>query len=303
MSREQIEEKGRTRWLRRLVQIIMDADLPLVKIAQQTLQPEATLATAAQGRRLRTLRQRVRTFLKASTWFSILSAVKFPLSEAQVLDYMRDRADEPCGRTCLRSFISSLAFIERGGAVPPQDRLSSRASVLEAMEEWTLEVSGPGGSARKKANPFFILIIISLELVVMDETLPNYKRAFAWFKLPKTWASLRFGDTVSLAPTDAKFQSEFGLECRLRKKTKTPGPGKHVVVLFAFISVESVVIANQAWLETGHKLWSLVADFERDYFLPLPSGDLLSSRECRRSTSTSPACPGLSLPRFPRSTR
>ena len=215
---------------------------------------------------------------------------------------MRDRAHEPCGRTCLRSFISSLAFIERGRAVPPQDRLSSRASVLEAMEEWTLEVSGPGGSARKKANPFFILIIISLELVVMDETFPNYKRAFAWFKLLKTWASLGFGDTVSFSPPptpSSRASSDWSAG------SGRPRPPDRV---------------STSWCSSPSSPWSRPLltmpgwrqDTNSGPWRPTSSATTscrchpvtFSRREeCRRSTSTSPACPGLSLPSFPRSTR
>ena len=275
-ARARIEEKERSRWLTRLVRIITEAHLPLVQIAQQTLKPEATLATAAQGRRHRTLRQRVRTFLKASDWFFAVFGLRFPATEAQVIDYMRDRADEPCGKTCLRSFVSALAFIEKGGAVAPSDRLSARAAVQEALGEWTLEVVGSKGTTRRKANPLFVAMMVSLELTVINPDVPPYKQAFAWFKLVKTWGSLRFDDTLSLSPADVVFMEGTGLECRLRR-TKTSGPGKNVETLFAFVSVKCYV-ATSAWLKTGHVIWSKLADFERDYFLPLPSGDFHSTR-------------------------
>ena len=110
----------------------------------------------------------------------------------------------------------------------------------------------------------------------MNPDVPPYKQAFAWSKLVKTWGSLRFDDTLSPSPADVVFKEGAGLECRLRR-TKTSGPGKNVETLFAFVSVRCYAAAS-TWLKTGHVILSKLADFERDYFLPLPSGDFRSTR-------------------------
>ena len=58
-ARAAAEVRERTRWTVEAAAIVQEAQLPLAKIAELTMDPSATLARIAQGRRARSLRKRV----------------------------------------------------------------------------------------------------------------------------------------------------------------------------------------------------------------------------------------------------
>ena len=125
--------------------------------------------------------------------------------------------------------------------------------------------------AKRQAPPLLLLLIGELELVVRDDGRPLYHRAFAWYRLFRHWASLRWDDTQALLPATLERRSRgvFGL----LERTKTSGPGKTMTVLPVFVSEDAYV--RKPWLDIGLLLWTKgPLDFPRDYFLPLPSHDL-----------------------------
>ena len=114
--------------------------------------------------------------------------------------------------------------------------------------------------------------------MVRDEEKARYQRAFAWYRLLRHWAALRWDDTQGLVPATLQRRARgvFGL----LERTKTSGPGKKVSILPIFVSEEAYV--GMPWLDIGLSL--LVEgplEFPRDYFLPLPSPDLQGALRTR----------------------
>ena len=115
----------------------------------------------------------------------------------------------------------------------------------------------------------------SLEDATCDETLPAFQRAYAWYRLFRHWASLRFNDTAGLAPGSLELWARgvFGL----LRQTKTSGPDKKITILPVFVAFDAWV-RKPLWLRTGLGVWKSDAlSYERDYFLPLPAPDLNST--------------------------
>ena len=85
-----------------------------------------------------------------------------------------------------------------------------------------------------------------------DEGRPVYHRTFAWYRLFRHWASLRWDDTQALLP--------FSLGRRARgvfvllARTKTSGSGKTLTVLPCFVSEAAYV--RRPWLDVGLILWN-----------------------------------------------
>jgi hypothetical protein len=64
-----IEIKERARWLVVLLRIIRGAQLPVLAEAEGAMDPDRLLKHGGRGRRASTLRQRVKTWLRAERWF------------------------------------------------------------------------------------------------------------------------------------------------------------------------------------------------------------------------------------------
>ena len=98
---------------------------------------------------------------------------------------------------------------------------------------------------RRKALTFPAMIVLSLELLIVDDEVSKYRRVYAWVTLVRVWAALRFDDSVHIRPDEIRY-GEDGLEAIIRR-TKTTGPGKRVSVLYAFVG-PGAYVARADWL-------------------------------------------------------
>jgi hypothetical protein len=233
------------------------------------------LERAAGKLRPKTIRLRLRTFLKFQCWLRLASGVNFPSSIVQVTDYVEERFAEPCPRTVPQSVLDSLAFMEDKGGVARQDRLSLDPSLLNTIQCMTKDLE-KYSTLTAKAPPHLIVTMISLELYVCNVEHEAYPRAFAWLKLVKIWAALRTDDVAGLWPGCMLLTSR-GLQGWL-DRTKTSGAGRRIRWMPIFVSCNAWFVLDN-WLEKGWDLWK-DPKFAgvRDYFLPLPTSDLTSTR-------------------------
>ena len=123
-----------------------------------------------------------------------------------------------------------------------------------------------------KAPQFTISMVLALELLVMDKHKPEFVRGLAWLRLVKLWCSLRFSDTLGMLPERMQL-TQSGLRVTL-VLTKTTGADKKIWELNAYLAL-GIGFTGYPWLEVGYAIWfSEAFSFPRDYFLPLPNGDL-----------------------------
>ena len=274
-SRADLEATELKRWRASLAELVIEADLPVSHHAQLTSNPEAIIAASLGSMRATTIRKRVREWRKVRNFSLQLCGHAWPTHVGVVLDYLHERMEEPCARTVPEAVLAALAFMEKAGSVAAADRLASTPVLRNFVNQATqdLEVGAPP----KKSAPLLPVVLIgSLELLVMCNSEPLYARALAWYKLLKLWTASRTGDLTSLRPSSLRLTS-FGLIGCL-ERTKTTGPGKRVRHLPIFICRSAYLLAP-GWLEKGLEIWeSSEFDFDRDYFLPLPSADWASVR-------------------------
>ncbi|CAE8624964.1 unnamed protein product [Polarella glacialis] len=267
------EEIERKRWNQFVCDIVIRNDLPVLRVAATSLDPDRALANCTGRARSRTLRKKVRTWLAIEKWLIATFGQSWPSSAGQVVDYLEDRAQEPCGRTVPATAISSLRFFEKVGEV--EERLADTSLVLSTVSRLEVQLS-TNSVPTKKAPMYFLSLLIALEMFVVCERYPLYYRAFAWYKLIKVWASLRSDDCMGLRPCHLKAVSG-GIEFLL-ERTKTSGPGRRVRWLKGFVSSRATITEN-GWLEAGLVIWLGEGfAFERDYFLPEPNEDFSGCR-------------------------
>ena len=99
----------------------------------------------------------------------------------------------------------------------------------------------------------------------MDDSEPTGLRIYAWAKLVKVWALLRWSDLQAIRPGELKLV-EGRLATTLRR-TKTSGPNRRIKEMPLCVS-EAAFFENPDWLKIGFELLQWLATFSRDYLLP-----------------------------------
>lgn len=99
-------------------------------------------------------------------------------------------------------------------------------------------------------------MVVALELMVMDEDVPEALRVFGWCRLLKVYAGIRWGDLQRLRPAEVEMR-ESGLVGR-PTRTKTSGTGKRVRELPLFVPKEAFVaqegvVGDRVRAVAGHR--------------------------------------------------
>ena len=71
-----------------------------------------------------TLKQRITMWQPVRRWLRADAGAPWPTSAMQIVEYVEERADEPCGWTVPTTVASTLAFLEKAGGIRLEDRLS-----------------------------------------------------------------------------------------------------------------------------------------------------------------------------------
>jgi hypothetical protein len=99
---------------------------------------------------------------------------------------------------------------------------------------------------------------------------------FAWYRLVRHRASLRFDDSQHMSPADMRYDELSGLTLVIHQ-SKTTGPGKKVATMYGYVHPEAY-LRFKSWLKTCLDLWA-ETDHDRKYFLPRPCPSLPGLRE------------------------
>ena len=114
--------------------------------------------------------------------------------------------------------------MENVAGVAPDSRVGKHTAMMRTVQQLTTQLED-GAPPTKKARPQPLLLIIALELWVMNRNAARYRRAFAWTKLLKFWASSRSDDLLGLVPQCLQFRGR-GLCGLLQRTKKQAGPAR-----------------------------------------------------------------------------
>lgn len=258
------------RWVDKFVDILIESDLPVVRLAELSSDPRAALVKVIGKRRTRTVRTRVRQWIKIRLWLQCLHRVSFPQHIGQMLDYLSDVTAGDYGKSLPAAISAALGFVEKCSGLKEGEWISTMPLWIANVGALTCEAQGSSKPIRK-APSYFLLMVISLELWICSAR-PLYWRGYAWIKMLKLMCSLRFDDTQGICPA----RLFLGRKCfrAVLTKTKTTGPGKPVLEVPIFCH-RAAGFTGKPWLAEGFEIWtSQVFNFERDFFVPLPSADM-----------------------------
>ena len=129
-SRGRAEVAGKVKRTKAAAAHVLGTDTPAGVWAAGHDDPLGELCLLAAGRRGGTLRGRVRVWSKYAAWLGTAFGCRFPKAREHLVAYLRQRADEPCGKSTLRSFWGTIVFYETLAGVAEHSRLT-RDSLVE----------------------------------------------------------------------------------------------------------------------------------------------------------------------------
>ena len=276
--RQEVEEKERQRWVRKLIELLEVTGLAEIKEKK----PERYTFFAsrfAMGRRSSTLRQHVRLGKLLQGFMESVFGVRWLRHEGDLIAYIALRMEEPCGKSVPGSLFKAVAFLELAAEVPMDQRISASL----ALQHFLLEAErSQAWMPRRviKAARFTVSMVKELEAAVTDITLQSYKRIFAWTKLIKLWGALRCHDMEGVPPSTLRYDPAVGLEGDIMR-SKTTGTGRRIEIIQFHVGRDCWLV-NKEWIHTGLQLFLSLAreakHMDKDFLLPVPNNNLTGFR-------------------------
>ena len=259
----------------KLWKIIELCEFPASRMVQASIAPERVLLRFAGGKRTGTLRNKLREFSTLNKWCLAIFEVQWPTSEIQVIDYLLERGDEPCGFSVPGSILGMISFLEETGAVNADQRLGKSEVIRAVANDLRLELMAAKPKATRKAHPLLVSQIANWELRVCDGSFFNVYRVMIFCKLIKMWAALRTSDTLGI-PASSLVLSQGILKGKILI-SKTTGCGKAVGELEFCVGEEAWILVP-TWMTVGFRLFAETVS-ARSFLLPLPAKGFLGFSE------------------------
>ncbi len=153
-GRARAEVQERRRWIEELVKILTIMEAPCIKEAQASSDPERAIKLLVGGRRVTTLRARVREWRKAALWLRGTTGSSFFTTSSNMMDFLCDRFDQSGTKSAVQSAFAAIRFMEDLMGTPAAERLSGSALVSNARKElMTQAITRRDGAARRQAQP------------------------------------------------------------------------------------------------------------------------------------------------------
>ncbi len=267
-GREKAEADDRNKWLQRLMAILAGLDAASLR-ATRCRDSQRLVGALVGGRRASTLRARVRAWEKYQGWLRDARGVSQPTCTGDLIDYLLDRAAEPCGRSVIRSTFDMMRFAEEMTGVPQSERFTE-SGILKGVVKGLLSESpssGPGRRGGQAPRPFVKMVAL-LEQLILDDGADLYRRLLAWWMVFSVWGVMRFDDHRGLIIADVQ-ETDIGWTFML-VRSKTTGPDKTVLARPGVVA-RGAYIRESGWCQRGLELWAKAAPGRRDYALCVPS--------------------------------
>ena len=114
-------------------------------------------------------------------------------------------------------------FMEFAGEVEESALLHRSSAVRNAIEEAQMRLASSEIRPSRKALLLPLAVVMAMEdMVVADDRVP-FSRAYAWYRLVKIWAGLRFDDTKGTPNRSMELRDSHLVG--IIHKSKTSGPG------------------------------------------------------------------------------
>ena len=270
-ARSDAEESELQRGILMLGELLRNTSTPMGQLISQD--PEKPKVLGA-GRRVSTLRSRIRTTRQFLAWLSASHGVLFPTKTEHCSGFLEVRASEPSTRRAIKEAHRSMVFLELTAGVDEQQRVTG-TSIYKTIFDEILISTAPGRSTRH-APRMMISMLTALEILEVDTKALPFVRLNAWWILLQNWGTLRFSDHRGLRPQDVRITNNT-LDAKL-SRSKTTGDDRNVYS--RPVRVESCCfVLKPSWISTGWTLLHTTAPFERDNLLLTSAENYMSCKQ------------------------
>ena len=190
-------------WTRQLGEELVAMGAPVVKTIDDCLDPERAYELLPGKTRSSTLKRYVTMYKRWRLWLQEAKRVDPPGRPADLVDYLLVLRDEPCARTVPDSLLKAVSWMEKVA----EFKLELRATggrLAWAAKDKIVEVLYEGAPLTRRAPRYPVMVLVAIERVVLDDSEPTGLRVYAWAKLVKVWASLRWSDLQAIRPGELK---------------------------------------------------------------------------------------------------
>ena len=218
--------------------------------------------------RVTTLKRYVTVFQQWRLWLLESKQIVPPGRPSDLVDYLLARRDEPCGRSIPELIMKAICWMEKVAEFAPEQR-ATQGRLAWAIKDRIVESLFTGAPLTKRAPRFPVAVLARFEELVLDDMYAIGWRIWAWIKLVKVWASLRWSDIQAILPQELHLIE--GRLSTILRRTKTSGPNRQVKELPVCVS-EKAYFAKPEWVKVGFDLLQLHVRYKRDYLVPRLKG-------------------------------
>ena len=244
------EQRLQDIWCNRLREELEGCKARVLATLESSLDSNRAIAMLAGRTRVTTLKRYVTVFQQWRLWLLEAKQIVPPGRPSDLVDYLIARRDEPCGRSIPELILKAICWMEKVAEFPVEQR-ATQGRLAWAIKDRIVESLSTGAPLTKRAPRYPIARLARLEELVVDDMFAVGWRIWAWIKLVKVWASLRWSDVQAIIP-----QELYLIEGRLTtilRRTKTSGPNRQVKELPVCVS-ERAYFAKPKWIKTGFDL-------------------------------------------------
>ena len=241
----------------------MSFDAPVLQKLEDSLDPARALEMLAGKTRAGTLKRYVVVYQRWRLWLQEAKLLHPPGRPIDLVDYLLTRRDEPCGRSVPETIVKAVAWFEK--VEFRNDTRATEGRIVWATKDRIVEALSEGAPLTQRAPRYFTWILVKIERLVLDENEVVGIRVYAWAKLFKSWASLRWSDIQAIKPIELRLEE--GRLFTILRRTKTSGPNRRIKGLPVCVS-EVAFYEDARWISVGFNLLKENASYKRDYLLP-----------------------------------
>ena len=194
------EERLLDIWCRKLRDELLLINAPVLASLQGSLDPDRAALLLTGSTRASTLKRYLGYYRQWRLWLGEAKLRQPPGRPSDLVDYLLSRRDEPCGRSTPEAILKAIAWVERVAEFEETLRATHGRLAWAAKDKIT-EILSEGAR-----YPVFMLTL--LEALVFDVGHATGWRIWAWAKLVKVWASLRWSDLQAIIPAELSLVQE-----------------------------------------------------------------------------------------------
>jgi hypothetical protein len=184
----------RAKMVQELVDFAVSLGLPVVSVVLEAVNSGTILSRIAGGRRISTLKQKLLTLRRLSEWTQAVHGQRFPSRPYMLMDYLEERAAEPCGPSVPSAVWSAVKFIEQIGGAQEGNRVGNYSIIESQVRDLELALRSDDPRPKRTAPLMLLCFVAYWEHEVACLFRPITVRVTCFVKLLRIWGSLRSSD-------------------------------------------------------------------------------------------------------------